>query len=182
MPAAKFLMTRTCEICGSSFTPKTITSKYCCKKCSDVAYKRKKDRQKKIDAMDAVVDAIPANRDYISISEAVAMFGIGKNTLYRLIRIGIIPSINIGQRLTRISKSELLQMFPIRKSQVQESAPKTKLYSLESKDCYNIGEIAKKFHINESTVFSHIRKYSIPTRQIGNYVYAPKSEIDKLYK
>lgn len=28
MPAAKFLMTRTCEICGSTFTPKTIISKY----------------------------------------------------------------------------------------------------------------------------------------------------------
>ena len=27
-----------------------------------------------------------------------------------------------------------------------------------------------------------IRKYSIPTRQIGNYVYVPKKEIDKLYK
>nr|DAX11456.1 MAG TPA: hypothetical protein [Bacteriophage sp.] len=28
----------------------------------------------------------------------------------------------------------------------------------------------------------HIRKYSIPTRQIGNYVYAHKESIDKLYK
>ena len=27
-----------------------------------------------------------------------------------------------------------------------------------------------------------IRKYSIPTRQIGNYVYAPKADIDNLYK
>ncbi|MDB8919929.1 DNA-binding protein, partial [Parabacteroides merdae] len=25
-------------------------------------------------------------------------------------------------------------------------------------------------------------RHSIPTRQIGNYVYVPKSEIDKLYK
>lgn len=182
MPAAQFLMTRICEICGSSFTPKTITSKYCCKKCSDVAYKRKKDKQKKMDAMDAVVNSIPANRDYISISEAMAMFGIGKNTLYRMIRNGVISSINIGQRLTRISKSELSQMFPIRDSNVQEPAPKKKLYSLEPEDCYTIGEIAKKFRINDSTVYAHIRKYSIPTRQIGNFVYAPKSEIDKLYK
>jgi predicted DNA-binding protein YlxM (UPF0122 family) len=65
---------------------------------------------------------------------------------------------------------------------VQEPAPKKKLYSLEPEDCYTIGEIAKKFRINDSTVYAHIRKYSIPTRQIGNFVYAPKSEIDKLYK
>lgn len=53
---------------------------------------------------------------------------------------------------------------------------------LEPKDCYTIGEIAKKFHINDSSVFKHMRRHSIPTRQIGNYVYVPKSEIDKLYK
>lgn len=28
--------------------------------------------------------------------------------------------------------------------------------------------------------FMHIRRHSIPPRQIGNYVYVPKSEIDEL--
>lgn len=182
MPAAKFLMTRTCEICGSTFTPKTITSKYCCKKCSDVAYKRKKDREKKLNAMDTIAAGIPETRDYISIPEAIALFGIGKNTLYRLIRNGTIPSINIGQRLTRISKDELLKMFPLRDNSIQVEKPKSKLYSLEPEDCYTIGEISKKYRVNDSTVYKQIRKYSIPTRQIGNYVYVPKSEIDKLYK
>lgn len=36
--------------------------------------------------------------------------------------------------------------------------------------------------MDESTVYLHIRKYGIPTRQIGNYVYVPKYEIDNLYK
>lgn len=40
--------------------------------------------------MDAVVNSIPTNRDYISISEAVAMFGISRDLIYRLIRRGII--------------------------------------------------------------------------------------------
>ena len=43
------------------------------------------------------------------------------------------------------------------------------------------------FHLTDidssiSTVYQHIRKYSIPTRQIGNFVYVPKKEIDNLYK
>ena len=41
---------------------------------------------------------------------------------------------------------------------------------------------SKKFHLEDSTVYLHIRKYSIPTRQIGNFVYVPKKEIDNLYK
>ena len=49
---------------------------------------------------------------------------------------------------------------------------------MEPENCYTIGEISKKYRVDDSTVWAHIRKYSIPTRQIGNYVYAPKKEID----
>ena len=53
---------------------------------------------------------------------------------------------------------------------------------LWEKDGITVGEICKKYRINDSTVWAHVRKYSIPTRQIGNYVYIPKEEIDNLYK
>jgi len=75
----------------------------------------------------------------------------------------------------------LESIFPARKSTPQTEKPAHKVYSLEPEDCYTIGEIAKKFGISESTVYAHIRKYSIPTRQIGRFVYAPKSEINPLY-
>ena len=58
---------------------------------------------------------------------------------------------------------------------------KKEALSFEPKDCYTIGEIAKG-SISTNGVFKHIRRHSDPTRQIGNYVYVPKSEIDKLYK
>ena len=75
-----------------------------------------------------------------------------------------------------------MKMFPLRKKPLKGKKTEIKLYSLEPKDCYTIGEICQKYHMDDSTVFLHIRKYSIPTRQIGNYVYVPKKEIDKLYK
>ena len=53
---------------------------------------------------------------------------------------------------------------------------------MEPENCYTINEICKKYKVNDSTVYLQIRKYGIPTRQIGNYVYVPKSEIDNLYK
>jgi len=36
--------------------------------------------------------------------------------------------------------------------------------------------------MNDSTLYLQIRKFSIPTRQIGNFVYVPKKGIDNLYK
>ena len=132
--------------------------------------------------LDEVVKKIPESRDYITVPEAYALFGISKETLYRLIRKGCISSVNAGQRQIRVSKDELMKLYPLRKRTLTKSKPVAKLYSLEPKDCYTIGEIAKKYHLDDSTVYLHIRKYSIPTRQIGNFVYAPKKEIDNLYK
>ena len=132
--------------------------------------------------LDEVVKKIPESRDYITVPEAYALFGISKETLYRLIRKGCISSVNAGQRQIRVSKDELMKLYPLRKKALTKSKPVAKLYSLEPKDCYTIGEIAKKYHLDDSTVYLHIRKYSIPTRQIGNFVYAPKKEIDNLYK
>lgn len=103
--------------------------------------------------------------------------------LILMIRRGQIPSINIGTRLTRINRKDLEKMFvkrPIAKH-IKET-PLPKKYSLEPEDCYTIGEVCEKYHINDSSVWAHVRKYSIPSRQIGNYVYVPKEEIDNLYK
>lgn len=182
MPAAKFEIKRKCEECGATFIAKTLESHYCSKECTQKAYNRRKAEKKKREQMDAIISLIPEGRNYISVSEAEAMFGISGKTIRRMIKNGKVPAINIGERLTRVSKSALLEMVPLREEPIDRSKPLPKFYSLEPEDCYTIGEISKKFGINDCTVYTHIRKYSIPTRQIGNYVYAPKSEIDNLYK
>jgi excisionase family DNA binding protein len=171
-----------CVICGESFVPKTVDSIYCSKTCSNAAYRKKKVQKKKEEEQKAVVDKISADRLYISVPETIALFGIAKSTLYRLIRQKKISAINLGTRLVRIDRAAIEQMFPVQQiSVVKERKPKAKLYSLEPEDCYTIGEIAQKFGISDSSVYKHIRKFSIPTRQIGNFVYVPKSEIDNLY-
>jgi len=86
--------------------------------------------------------------------------------------------------MTRICKEDLERNFNLRPIDEQKSRTRSeaKLYNLELEYCYTIGEITAKFGVTEGTVYKHIRKFSIPIRQIGNYVYAPKSEIDQLYK
>ena len=171
-----------CAICGKEFIPKTVNSIYCSDKCSDAAYRKKKAQQKQEEKQKAVTDKISVDRLYISVPEAIILFGIAKSTLYRLIRQGRIPAINLGTRLIRIERAAIEQMFSIRQATPStKEKPTTKLYSLEPEDCYTIGEIIQKFGISESSVNKHIRKFSIPTRQIGKYVYAPKVEIDNLY-
>ena len=64
--------------------------------------------------MSELISQIPEARDYITVPEAVAMFGISRDTIYRLIRKGTIPCVNLGERLTRISNGENLGSgFPL---------------------------------------------------------------------
>ena len=171
-----------CLVCDKEFIPKRLTSVYCSSNCSKRAYKQKVSQLKKKEKLKAAADKIPEDRLFVSVPEATTLFGVPKTTLYRLIRQGKVPAINLGNRLIRIDRKMMEGMFSVSQNlpEVKEK-PKKKLYSLEKEDCYSIGEIAKKFQISESTVYKHIRKYSIPTRQMGKYVYAPKTEIDNLY-
>ena len=73
-------------------------------------------------------------------------------------------------------------IFTRKESLADREKPVPRRYSMEPEDCYTIGEICNLYHINDSSVWAHIRKYSIPSRQIGNYVYVAKEEIDNLYK
>lgn len=174
---------RKCKVCGKVFRVKKLDSQVCSKRCRNIALKRRRDAELKEARLDNIAAQVPDIREYISVKEAVAMFNIERGTLYRLIRLGRIPAINMGKHLIRIKRSELeanLQIRPIARE--EKAKPTPKLYSLEPEDCYTISEVCKKYRINDSTVWAHVRKYSIPSRQIGNYVYVPKEEIDNLYK
>lgn len=84
--------------------------------------------------------------------------------------------------MTLVSKTDLMKKYPLRPKATDEPKTPAKVYRMEPEDCYTIGDISQKYKLDESTVYKHIRKYSIPTRQIGNFVYVPKCEIDELYK
>ena len=47
MPNLGIEIKRKCEICGNIFVIKTLDSIYCSPKCSKIASKRKKDKEKK---------------------------------------------------------------------------------------------------------------------------------------
>ena len=172
---------RSCPICGTAFTPKTINSRYCSERCSRKAYKRKVAEEKRQQELDAIAESVPDNRPYISVPEAIAIYGVAKSTLYRLIRKGHILAINLGTRLLRIDRQKLESFFPLRHEQ-KEAEPEPMLFDLSIENCYTITEIAEKYNLSVNTVSKHIRKFGIPMRHQGNSIYVPKTEIHKLYK
>lgn len=183
MPRSKYRIVRRCAVCGEEFFAKTLDSLYCSPNCSKVAWKRKHDEKKHQLELDKIAKSIPDYRDYITITEAYALFGISRDSIYRLVKLGRVAVLKREGARMQVCKKELMKLYPLRESPLDPNPRKpVAVYRMEPEDCYTIGEIAEKFHLNDKTVYMHIRKYSIPTRQIGNYVYAPKKSIDELYK
>lgn len=94
MGIAKFEIRKKCMVCGESFMAKTTESWYCSPRCSKIAYKRRKDEEIRHSKLDVIVRKTPKSQEYVKVSEAYALFGISKDTLYRLIRKGKIPYVN----------------------------------------------------------------------------------------
>ena len=134
---------------------------------------RNKDEELRMQKLDEVVKKIPKSKDYITVPEAYALFGISKETLYRLIRKGVISSVNVGERQIRLSKEELLKLYPLRKKALAKPKPIAKLYSLSLRTVIPLAKYQEIPFRGQSTVYLHIRKYSIPTRQIGNFCLCP---------
>lgn len=117
MGFSKLKIPKICELCGKPFEAKTVITRFCSSSCANKSGKAKK-RQAKEDEQRQTILEQSANqiaqiqtRPYISISEATTLFGISKDTIRRLIKAGKIPAINLGERLTRISRTHIEAMF-----------------------------------------------------------------------
>ena len=104
MPRENYTIQRCCEECGKIFTPPTLMSKYCCPACSKRAYKKRQIAKEKEAIRQALIRRIPSSKGFLTVKEAMLIYGISKDVLYRMIRQGSIPSYNFGQRLTRLSR------------------------------------------------------------------------------
>jgi excisionase family DNA binding protein len=187
MGISKLKIPKVCEHCGKAFEAKTVNTRFCSDACNNASLRNRKkqaleeERKQQILQESKTAIAEIQTRPYISIAEAVVLFGISKDTIRRLIRAGKIPALNLGQRLTRISRTHIEAMFtavalPEQKPQEQQAVK----LQYEPSECYTIGEVSEKYGVSPSTVSNIIRRNSIPKREVGKFVYVPKELIDKI--
>lgn len=185
MGFSKLKIPRICEHCQKPFEAKTVLTRFCTKSCNDKFSKAKKriDKQNeetiKLLENSASKIADIQTRPYITVAEATVLFGISKDTVYRLVKSGKLPGANLGQRLTRVSRKHIESLFTLVDLPEEKDDHSIKT-TYEIDECYNLAEVSEKFNANPSTVTSIIRRFSIPKMQVGNFVYVPKVLIDQI--
>lgn len=175
-----------CEQCGKAFEAKTVVTRFCGSACANKSGKEKKRQAKEAEQKQKLLEesasriAEMQTRPYISITEATILFGISKDTIRRLIKSGKVPAVNFGERLTRVSRKHLEEMFTAVEMPEEPKEKPMKLH-YEINECYTVTEVSVKYGVSPSTVENTIRRNSIPKRQVGNFVYVPKEQIDKIF-
>lgn len=179
MGKSKIQIPKVCKYCGNTFLAKTVKTGYCSHQCASSA----SNDRKKLERRQKVLDKIKAaGTEFITITEALKIFTTSRSTVRRLVISKEIRCIKTSPKRWFVSIKDLETFFPLRDKSVVVDTPKvSQLFDMKPEHCYTIGEITKRFGITESSVYKHIRHFSIPIRQIGNYVYAPKAEIDNMY-
>ena len=189
MGISKLKIPKICPQCGKPFEAKTVTTVYCSHYCIDRVSKARKKQAIEEERTQTLLQENIQNiaeiqsRPYITIAEAVVLFGISKNTMHRLIKSGKVPAVNLGQRLTRVSRAHIEAMFTavsIPEEKPQEAQPAKLQYNTD--ECYTIIEAAKKYNVAPSTMGTIVRRSNLPRWQVGKCVYVPKEQIDNIFK
>ena len=177
MSTSKFRVLRTCEFCGKEFYAQKVSTRYCSKRCNELAYKQRR-RQRQITEAEARVLQKPieevGNKEFLSLQDTSVLFGITKRSVYNLIYNGVLQAFRLSSRMTLIRRADIEQIF--------ESHVYTKKVKPERKpitEFYTTTEIKEKFGVSESWVFKIGKEKNIPKILHHGKTYWSKQHVEK---
>jgi excisionase family DNA binding protein len=108
---------RICQHCGNEFTAKTTVTNYCGDDCAKRAYKARKRAEKvatsNLETLQIIARPIEElkAKEYLTAQDVAKLLGCSVRSVYYYIESGTIKATNLGQRLTRVKRSELDKLF-----------------------------------------------------------------------
>ena len=177
MAATKIKIKKVCEWCGQEFYAQKITTRFCCKRCNEHAYKAKLRRTQVAEAIHRTesksMDEMKG-KEYLSIRETAVILGITVRATYNLIYRGQLKASKLSPRMTIIQKASIQEMLD---SYSYAKAPKKKDEPIT--EFYTTTEIKEKFGVSNSWIFKVGKEKNIPKIfRMGN-TYWSKSHIEK---
>ena len=180
--SSKIEVKRICQHCGNEFTARTTVTRFCSHRCSSAAHKQKV-RAGKVEESNKQTQQIKTKpieelkaKEFLTVREVARLLNCSVRSAYYYIESGTIKAVNLGQRITRVKRSEIDKLF----EQPQPVTPQPEQIQVEISDCYTITEVQNKYGISDSALNNIIKRNSIPKIKKGWFAYVPKTVIDKL--
>ncbi len=171
MATSNIRIKKVCKWCGSEFEAQKCTTRYCCKRCAEHAYKyrqrqncKKKTEAKVIATTIRQKEEAVSCKEFLSVQETADHMGVKRNAIYQLIYRGKLKAYRITSRVTRISRKDIedvLSTSPyVIKSKVQSTVADENGEGIT--EFYTTKEIIKKFGVSNSWVFAQGKAHNIP--------------------
>lgn len=104
---------RICQFCGKEFTARTTTTKCCSDHCSKRFYKARL-KAAKIEVSNNETHKIKVKpieelkaKEFLTVRDVSKLLGCSLRTAYRLIDNGTLKAVNLGERMTRVKRSDI---------------------------------------------------------------------------
>ena len=108
---------RVCQHCGKDFTARTTLTLYCSHKCNSAAYKAKQ-RASKVEASNTETLLIKTRpieelkaKEFLTVKEVATLLSCSIRSVYYNIESGNLRAVNLGERITRVKRSDLNKLF-----------------------------------------------------------------------
>jgi excisionase family DNA binding protein len=108
---------RICQHCGTEFTARTTVTKCCSDKCSKAAYKARiraekvqKSNTETRQIKNQPIEELKA-KEFLTVREVARLLNCSIRSAYYYIESGTIKAVNLGQRITRVKRSEIDKLF-----------------------------------------------------------------------
>lgn len=180
--SSKIEVQRICQHCGNEFTARTTVTRFCSHRCASAAHKQKV-RAGKVEESNKETQQVKTRpieelkaKEFLTVREVARLLNCSVRSAYYYIESGTIKAVNLGQRITRVKRSDIDKLF----EQPQLVTPQPEQKQFDIADCYNLTEVQSKYGISETALQNLIKRNSIPKIKKGWFAYVPKTEIDKL--
>lgn len=180
--SSKIKVQRICQHCGNEFTAQTTVTRFCSHRCASVAHKQKV-RAGKIEQSNKQTQQIKTQpieelkaKEFLRVREVAQLLNCSVRSAYYYLESGTIKSVNLGQRITRVRRSDIDKLF----EQPQAVIPQLEQRQFEISECYTLAEVQDKYGISEKALQNLIKRNSIPKIKKGRFAYVPKTVIDTL--
>jgi len=177
----KFEYKNVCKSCGKAFTAYHSTTKYCCTSCAKRAYGAKlraKQRQADSEQIKEKNRQNLLSQEYLSLTNAAALLGISRPTIYKIITNGELKTIRVSERIVRVKKSDLEKLqskvlAPIKHTVAEINKTVEEYISVE--------QALQQFNISSTWFYQKIKSKNITPIIIQGKAHYPIQPLRKIF-
>lgn len=190
MATSTIRIKKICEWCGKEFEAQKCSTRFCCKRCAEYAYKDRQRHKRKQETEAMVIETIIRQREesvihraYLSVQETADLMEVKRNAVYQLIYHGKLKAYRLTSRVTRISRIDIEELLStslyVRKSKAKSSVSDENGEAIS--EFYTTKEIIEKFGVSNSWVFAQGKAHNIPKVYHRGKTLWSKTHCDRVF-